>query len=298
MFQSHLGEIAALTTAICWTITAVSFELAGKKIGSLSVNFIRLLMAFILLSTFTFITRGMFLPLDASSNAWVWLSISGLIGFVIGDLFLFQAYVEIGSRISMLIMSLAPPITAILGYFIMEEVLTLMNLIGMFVTILGIALVILVRKKGNKKIELSHPIKGITFAFLGAIGQSLGLILSKVGMGDYNPFQATQIRIIAGIFGFAIVFLVLKKWGNLKIAFSNKDALKKVGIGAFFGPFIGVSLSLLAIQYTTTAVASTIMSIVPVLIIPSSIIVFKEKVTSKEIIGAVITVTGVSLLFL
>lgn len=298
MFQSHLGEIAALVTALCWTATAIAFELAGKKIGSLSVNFLRLVMAFFLIGFFTLFTRGMFLPMDASGDAWLWLSISGIIGFVLGDLFLFQAFVEIGARISMLIMSTVPPITALLGFIIMREVLTISNLIGMFVTILGIALVILVKKSGNKKLEFNHPAKGLLFAFLGAIGQSLGLILSKMGMGDYNPFAATQIRIIFGIIGFIIVFSIMKRWGKLAEAVKNTDAMKKVSIGAFFGPFLGVSFSLLAVQYTAAGIASTIMAIVPVLIIIPSIIVFKEKITAKEIIGALVTVAGVSMLFL
>ena len=299
MFQSHLGEIAALTTAMFWTITATAFELAGKRVGSLSVNYIRLFIAFFLISLFTFFTRGMLLPLDATWTSWLWLFLSGLIGFVIGDLFLFQAYVEIGSRISMLIMATAPPITALLGFLIMGERLTPSNLLGMFVTLIGIALVILVRNGEGNKMELSHPIKGLVYAFIGALGQALGLILSKMGMqGSYNPFAATQIRIVAGIVGFTIVFLATKRWKELFIAVRDSKAMMNMTIGAVFGPFLGVSLSLLAIQYTTTGVASTIMSIMPVLIIPSSIIIFKEKITVKEIIGAVITVIGVSLLFI
>jgi len=298
MLESHLGELAALGTAICWTVTSISFELAGRKIGSLSVNLIRLVMAFFLIGIFTLFTRGMFLPLDATSDIWFWLSLSGLIGFVLGDLFLFQAFIEVGARISMLIMASSPPLTALLGFLIMGEVLTTQQLIGMLVTISGIAIVILVRKSGDKKIELAHPIKGLTYAFLGAFGQSLGLIFSKKGMGNYNAFAATQIRIIFAIIGFSIVITIMKRWPNIKSAVKNLDAMKKVSLGAIFGPFLGVSLSLIAVQFTTTGVASTLMGIVPVLIIAPSIIIFKEKISLKEIIGAVITVLGVSLLFL
>ncbi|WP_416198812.1 MAG: EamA family transporter [Sporanaerobacter sp.] len=298
MAQAHFGEIASLITAVFWTITATSFELAGKKVGSLSVNYIRLMIGFILISLYTTFTRGMFLPLDATSRAWFYLSLSGLIGFVIGDMFLFQAYVEIGSRISMLIMALVPPITAFLGYITMGELLTVSNIIGMIITISGIALVVLMRNPEEKTLKFSYSVKGISYAFIGAIGQSLGLILSKIGMGDYNPFAATQIRIISGIVGFTIVFFAMKKWDKLKEALSDKNAMKYISIGSIFGPFLGVSFNLLAIQYTTTGVASTITSIVPVLIIPASVFILKEKVSPKEIIGAVVTVVGVSLLFI
>lgn len=297
MLQAHLGELASLVTAVSWTITAVAFESAGKKVGSLSVNFIRLVIAFVLIGLFTLFTRGMFLPMDATSTNWIWLLISGLIGFVIGDLFLFQAYVEIGSRISMLIMASVPPITAITGFLLMGERLTMVDIIGMFITVGGIALVILVRGSSEKKVEFSHPGRGLVFAFIGALGQAFGLIFSKIGMGNYNPFAATQIRIVAGLIGFALVITFSKHWGKLFTALKDLKAMGQISVGAFFGPFIGVSFSLLAVQYIATGVASTIMSISRILIIPVSIWIFKEKVSFKEILGAFITIVGVALLF-
>lgn len=298
MFQSHLGEMAALSAALCWTITAVAFESAGKKVGSISVNLIRLVFAFILISIFNLFSRGMLLPLDASNSAWLWLTISGIIGFVIGDLFLFQAYVEVGARISMLIMSTVPPITAITGFILMGEKITPLGLAGMLITIGGIAIVVLTKNPDNKKVRLSHPIKGLIFAFIGALGQAFGLVFSKFGMGSYDPFAATQIRIIAAIIGFSIVITILKKWGELFVAFKNRRAMKFISIGSFFGPFIGVSLSLLAVQHASTGIVSTITSITPILLIPVSIIAFKEKIFPKEIFGAIVTLLGISLLFI
>lgn len=298
MLLLHLGELAALTTAVCWTITAIAFESAGKRIGSLSVNFIRLVMAFFLIGIYTLISRGMFLPLDASSNNWMWLFISGLVGFIIGDLFLFQAYVEIGSRISLLIMASSPPITALAGFIILGEKLTLLHTLAMFITMGGIALVILVKGENNKKVQFSHPIKGIIFAFIGSLGQAFGLIFSKIGMGNYDPFAATQIRIIAAILGFIVVISIRREWRNVFISFKDYKAIRYTSIGAFFGPFIGVSFSLMAIKYISTGIASTITSISPILIIPISITFLKEKVTLREIIGAVISIIGVALLFI
>ena len=266
MFQSHLGEIAALATALCWTITAVAFETAGKKVGSISVNLIRLVIAFILISIYNLFSRGMILPIDASSSTWLWLTFSGIIGFVIGDLFLFQAFVEVGSRISMLIMSTVPPITAITGFYYYGGENYPLGLVGMIITIVGIALVILTKNPDDKKVSLSHPIKGLIYAFIGALGQAFGLVFSKFGMGSYDPFAATQIRIIAAIIGFSIVITVSKNWGKLFIAFKDSRAMKYISIGSLFGPFIGVSLSLLAVQHAPTGIVSTITSITPILI--------------------------------
>jgi len=309
MFQTHLGEYAALLTAIFWTITAIAFESAGKKVGSLSTNLIRLFLAFIFIGIYGQVTRGSFIPFDASAHQWMWLSLSGFVGFVIGDLLLFEAYVVIGSRISMLIMSLTPPITAFFGWLLMDEVLTPQNMLGMFLTLLGIMLVVLDRKpkdknvdnktiNGKNKIKLSYPIVGILLAFGGAVGQGAGLVLSKFGMQDFDPFAATQIRVITGFVGFTILFVFMKRWKKVIAAVKNKNAMTRLSIGAFFGPFLGVSFSLLSVKHTTTGVASTIMAIVPVLIIPPAVIFFKEKITLKEIIGSLIAVGGVAMFFM
>ncbi|MDX9696597.1 MAG: DMT family transporter [Bacteroidales bacterium] len=307
MFQSHPGEFAALLTAIFWTITALAFESASKKVGSLSTNIIRLMLAFIFIGIYGLIVKGSFLPVGASAHNWIWLSLSGLVGFVLGDLFLFQAYVVVGARVSMLIMSLTPPITAFIGWIVMGEKLTMQNFIGMFLTLSGIILVLFNRepqvdednnKNGKKKVKLIYPILGILLAFGGALGQAGGLVLSKYGMVDYDPFAATQIRVITGVIGFAFIFLVTQSWTKLFSAVKNKKAMTRLSIGAFFGPFLGVSFSLLSVKYTTTGVASTIMSIVPILIIPPAVIFLKDKLTIREVIGAVIAVSGVILFFM
>ncbi|MCA1744603.1 MAG: DMT family transporter, partial [Bacteroidales bacterium] len=284
----NIGELAALATALCWTFTSMAFEAAGKKVGSLSVNLIRLVIAFFLLGLFTWVTQGHFLPTGVSSHAWLWLSISGLIGFVIGDLLLFQAFVVIGARISMLVMSLSPPLTAFFGWLIIGEKLSLANSIGMMITLWGIALVVLARPQNGKKMQFHYPLKGILLALGGAAGQGLGLVLSKFGMRELDPFMSTQIRVITGIIGFTLLFTFTRNWGKIFMAVKNQKAMIRIGTGAFFGPFLGVSLSLLAIQHTTTGIASTLNSLTPVLIIPFAIFWFKEKITTKEVIGSLL----------
>ena len=297
MLKSHLGEFAALFTVFCWTATALTFESASKRVGSVAVNFIRLFFALILLSVFTFFSRGLAVPADASSHTWMWLSVSGFIGLVLGDFFLLEAFIRIGSRTAMLIMTLVPPMTAFISWMMLGEVLTMLNLWGMVLTLTGIALVVLNKTNGDKTIKLKLPLKGLLFAFLGAVGQSVGLVFSKVGMGNYNAFAATQIRIIAGVIGFGLFITLWRKWGNVTKAVRNSKAMLRIGIGSFFGPFLGISFSLFAVQHTNAGIASTIMAMVPVLIIPASVIFLKQKATYKEILGAVISVLGVALFF-
>lgn len=297
-FQENLGEVAALLTAVFWTITALAFESASIKVGSLSVNIIRLVIGLLFLSVFTYFQRGLFFPTDATVENWIWLAISGIIGFVLGDLFLFKSYTIIGSRFAMLVMTLVPPITALLGWMILGEKLTFYSYIGMFLTFTGIAMAIFSRGKSKMKISLKLAPIGILYAFGGAVGQAAGLVLSKFGMQGYDPFAATQIRIIAGTAGFAVLVTFMGRWRKIFRAFIHLPAMTGITIGSFFGPFLGVSFSLLAVKYTLTGIASTIMAIVPVLIIPPAVWIYKQKVTPLEIIGAIVSVCGVALFFI
>ncbi len=302
---NHIGEFAALLTTVFWTITALSFETASKRIGSLHLNLLRLAMAFVFLSLFSWFRRGEFFPLDAGMHQWTWLSISGLVGFVIGDFCLFQAFILIGARVSMLVMTLAPPIAALAGWYFLGDSLSSRGLLGMSITLLGIAMVIFVRmpsenknKSKRQKLKLAMPLKGILFALIAAIGQGTGLVISKYGMNSYDPFSSSQIRVVAGFAGFAMVFTLLGKWKELPASFHDRKAMRWLTVGAIFGPFLGVSFSMIAIQHTNAGIAQTIMSLVPVLIIPPSILINKVRPQMREIIGALLAVAGVSLFFL
>jgi drug/metabolite transporter (DMT)-like permease len=297
MLASHYGELAALATAIFWTITALAFEGATVRVGTYSVNLIRLVIGFIFLSALAWFNRGLLLPTDATQHAWFWLFLSGIVGFVLGDLFLFASYPIITSRVAMLVMTLAPPFTAILSWIILGETMSSVSIVGMFLVIGGISFTIWNKPKGDKKFKLNFSPKGLLYALLGTIGQATGLVLSKLGMGQYNAFAANQIRIIAGIIGFSVLITILNRWGNIAKALKNTKAMTGITVGSFFGPFLGVSFSLIAIQYTATGIAATIMAIVPVLIIAPAILLFKQKVSVKEIIGAIVSVMGVALFF-
>lgn len=294
----YTGEFAAILTAFCWAITSSSFEDAGKRIGSINLNLLRLLFGFMFLSIFTLITRGLILPIDASMEAWAWLLLSGLIGIVIGDLLLFEAFVLIGARISMLIYASVPPLSGIIAYIFLKESMTPFQILGMFVTIAGIALVILDGSGQKNKLKFTHPIFGISLAFGGAFCQALGYVIGKYGLGDYDPFAATQIRLLAGIFTFIVIFSIRGYWKTFFPIFKELKALKSTLIGSIFGPFIGISLSLYAVQRINPGVASTLMSITPMLLILYAVIIKREKVQIKEILGSSLAIVGLGLMFI
>ena len=293
MLNSHIGEIAGLGVAVCWTFSALFFEKAGHKISSLSVNFIRLFLAICFLGITTFFTRGIFFPTDATGYQWFWLGLSGFVGFFLGDLVLFKSYSLIGARTAALMMSLAPMLTAVIGWFFLKETLSVKDIAAIVLSVAGIMIAI-----SSRKMKLNYPAKGILLAFGGAVGQAVGLILSKKGIGHYDPVAATQIRALFGLLSFGILITILQRWGKLKTDVSHTSALKSVTVGAIFGPFLGVALGLFAIQQTNTGIAATLMAMVPIFIIVPSAIMFKEKIKPQQVVGAIITIIGASLFFI
>ena len=297
--MQRIGEIAAFGTAICWTVSALYFEKATKRIGVLAVNFYKVIFAFGFLTVLGALVRGMPLPLDAPREAWIYLSLSGLVGFVIADIFLFTAYKTIGSRITMLFLALSPPVTAALGFLFLGETMGPKSLSGMILVVIGIAIAVFGRRDSKSVVKMSHEDKrGYLFAFLASLGQALGMVFTKRGIGDYDPISGTQIRIIVAIVGFGILSLVVEKGKNLSASLRDSSGLKATMMGAIFGPFIGVTLSLFAAQRTQAGVVSTLIGLSPVMIIIPAILIYKQKVKPLEIIGAVLAVVGSALFFL
>lgn len=295
MIATHIGELAALTTALCWTISALAFERAGRLSGSFATNVVRMVMALFMLGAFLLLYRGNFWPTGATSHQWIWLSVSGIVGFFVGDLCLFKAYTVIGSRITQVVMTLVPPITALVAWITMGEVLSAMSFFAMSLIISGIALVFWRRGKADQSQKISF--KGLLLAIGGATGQAVGLVLSKIGMESYDAVAATQIRTISGLAFFLAATFLLQKGPLIRTAVRNNESLLYIFLGSLFGPVIGVSLSLFAVQHTDTGIASSIMALVPIFIIIPSILIFKQPVTKSEWVGAIVSVAGVAIFF-
>lgn len=296
------GEWLALLTAFFWTFTAFSFERSARRIGSLNLNLLRLGAAALLLSGFSYFHRGMFLPLDAGFHRIAWLSLSGLIGFVLGDYLLFLSFGLIGARVSMLFMTLAPWFAALGEWVLLGQGIKPVSALAMVVTLAGISLVIMAHR-GPKPADPSTPLfkiplKAILIGIGAALGQGIGLVISKMAMQGYDAFASAQIRVVAGLVGFALLITFINRWKPVQVALRDTIAMKWLLIGSIFGPFLGVSFSLLSVKYTQAGTAQTIMSLVPVLIVPLSVGFNGERVTSREMLGALIAVGGVALFFL
>lgn len=310
--MQYAGEIISLVVAVSWTITALFAEMASRSLGSLQFNVVRMLLSIVMLSATLWIFTGSPFPLYADGDAWLWLSLSGFVGYILGDYCLFNSYILIGSRFGQLFMTLAPIAAAFSAWAILGEKMSLQAVAGMLVTVSGIGLSVLNKGGGKHRLSLKLPLKGVLFGIGAGVGQGVGLVLSKVGMNYYDqsipmgddvsaglmPFASTMIRAITGFVGFFVILLFQKKLSSLLAAAHNRKGMNAALWATFAGPFIGVSLSLMAVQYTEAGVASTLMALTPVLILWPSAFFFGQRVTVKEIIGAVISVVGVSLFFL
>ncbi len=299
--NTYTGEFAALATALFFTATSTMFTLAGRQVGSLVLNRSRLILAIIFLIGAHLVLRVP-LPIHAAPDRWLWLSLSGVIGLVMGDAFLFQAFIWIGPRLSMLLMGLAPVLAAVLAWLFLSETLTGWQIVGILITLVGTSWVILDRNGYQQKnaTDKRNYLMGILFGLGGATGQAVGLITAKEGLGGNFPaLSGTLIRMLAAALTlWAITFLSGQAKKTIQQVVNHPRASLFILGGAFTGPFLGVTFSLLAIQHTEVGVASTIMALPPVFLLPVGYFVFKEKLEWHAILGTALAMLGVALLFL
>ncbi len=291
------GELAALITAFLWSMTSIVFSEASRKVGSVYVNVTRMIFAFIYLSTTLIISQVSF---NLSTIQIIYLIISGFIGLVFGDTFLFNAYRLIGARLSMLVMSSSPAFAALLAFIFLGEKISFIGILGIIITIAGISLVVLQREeRPTSKYKVDW--NGIFYALLGSIGQAVGLIFAKFAfnIGEINGFVATFVRISAALILILPMTIFTNRYAHPIIIFKeNKKGLLFTLIGSFIGPYLGITFSLISISHTKIGIASTIMATVPILMLPMVYFYYKEKLSWVSILGAFLAVGGVALLFL
>ena len=305
--MTYLGELISIGVAFSWTATALLSEYGSKRLDNLTLNVLRMALALLFAMVLFGVMTGSILPPGASAKAAGWMLLSGLVGYVIGDFCLFQCYIIIGSRYGQLFMTLAPLAAALMAWVTLGQQMGAMSIVAMLVTLLGISSSVLGRGE-HHKVSLKLPLNGVLFAIGAAVCQGVGLVLSKIGMDHYEamadmpewlvPFSANFYRCVAGIIGFLILLYYRGEMGSLREAVHDGKGLSVATATTIFGPFVGVGFSLMAVQYTAAGIASTLMAMTPIIILLPSYWLFHEKITWRSVIGAIISVFGVSLFFL
>lgn len=307
--MAYLGELISIGVAFSWTATALLSEFGSKRLGNLTLNVLRMALALLFSMAMFWVVTGVPLPSGGTMEAYGWLLLSGLVGYVIGDFCLFQCYIIIGSRYGQLFMTLAPLAAAFMAWMTLGQEMTLMSIVAMVVTLFGIGISVLGRGERHK-VALKLPLNGVLFAIGAALCQGIGLVLSKIGMDHYEtstvantpswmiPFSANFFRCIAGIVGFTLLLYFREGFSPLRDALHDRKGLSVATATTIFGPFVGVAFSLMALQYTAAGIASTLMAMTPIIILLPSYWLFHTKITWRAVLGAVISVIGVSLFFL
>lgn len=297
--MKFIGELAALATSFLFAMTALIFTKTGRMVGSQVTNRIRLTFALIYLVVLNLILFREPLPFSAESSRWLWLSLSGVIGLSLGDAFLFRALVSVGPRLGSLLLSLAPIFGSVIAWLFFGEILTPLQITGIVLALAGIAWVVTSHEEPPDTPH-GHTRRGVIFGVLAGLGQAVGLVLSKQAMaGDFSPFRANAIRMLAAvIFMWAWTVFDGQVRGTFAAIREKPGVLRWLALGAVMGPLLGVSASLLAVQHAEVGVASTLMALPPVIILPISYFVFKEKIGLQAIVGTLLAIVGVAILFL
>lgn len=295
---TQLAELAALGTAVLWTCSTMIWTSAGRYAGTLAVSFLRLVVTCVLLTIYGRVVRGLWLPSDASWETWRLLGISGFVGFFVTDLCLIKALLLLGPRLTLLFQSLAPPTAALLSFLLLGDRLTPLDWAAMVITLTGVTWVVLERTHRNGGPHREHRPLGIALALAAAVGQAVGLVLSRQGLGQYDAVAATFIRVLGSMGGYLVLVTALGQWPHMVRMLRHGRAMGLITLGALVGPCLGVALSMVALRHCSAGVVSTIIATMPVLVLPMVILVYKEHVSWRAAVGAAVSVGGVALLLL
>jgi drug/metabolite transporter (DMT)-like permease len=252
--------------------------------------------SFMLISIIGIAGISLTLSFDQISN----LVLSGIVGLVLGDSFLFKSFQLIGARLGIIMMALVPVLSAILAYFFLDEIISYLGILGMILTIAGVLIVVLERKTTDEN-KISFNKLGIFYGLLGALGQTSGLIFAKFAFqaGELNGFSASFIRLFSASIIILPIASTFRRYKNpFKIYPKDSYSTKVILIGTIFGPVLGITLSLVAIDYAKVGIASTLMATMPIIMLPIARFYFKEKLEWKAIIGAFVAVVGAAIIFL
>ncbi|MBL1217789.1 MAG: EamA family transporter [Planctomycetes bacterium] len=325
---AYVGIAAGVTTSLLWVATSLLFTAAGHRIGPTIVNGIRIVVAIVLLGVTHRILFGLWIPgLDVTQV--LLLGASGVVGLAIGDQALFTSFVYIGPRVATLVMASSPIVAAALGWVFLDEHLTISQMGGIGLVLVGVGWVILERPRSDDEDALEQAreqrtgsryragyVYGCVLAFVGSACQAGGLLLSKRGMGHgwlpaeahLDPLAATLVRMVFAAVGMIPILM----WNRAlrerrrKSQGPTSSSVVRIGTwraglaftvcGAVVGPFLGVWLSLVACDLVPLGIAQTLISLSPVFILPFAVLIHRERLTMRAIGGACLAVVGIAVL--
>lgn len=296
----YLGEIAALGTAVSWAAGTLFLTSASQQTGSFTMNNYRVLFGTLQVILLYILWTQTCFPTDLAVSDWILLSLSGICGFFLCDALLFQSYVDLSPRIGVSIFNIYPFIATLLAWIFLQETLPLSVWLGMAVTMVGVGIIVLEKSGNPLHIHKHHYMRGIILASAAATFQAIGLVIVKPimwGEGGVDPLSATLVRVLAGAVPYWLVTVCRGRVAHVIQMARNRKIMLTIFGGTILGTPVGVTLSMVAIKYAPIGIASTLMALMPLTILPLTVVLYKEKLSYRAVIGAIVTCLGVALLF-
>lgn len=285
-----------------WSVSPVLFTIAGRRVGAMVVNRMRLLLATLLVLCVHWLFVGQPFPVHAEPSRFFWLGLSAIVGFVVGDGLFFQGLILIGTRLSLLLVALSPVFGAAMAWVFLGERLAISELVGMGLAICGVTWVVVEgRASGtDRAVPEGRFFLGVLYCLGAALLGGAYLVIAKRGLvGDFPALSAAAISMPAAM---VTLWTVTAVRGQVRQSFdvlrTDRRAALLIGAGTFIGPSLGFWLSLVALQTIRVGIASTLMSMSPVFTLPVVHLVFGEKVTRRALLGTLVAMAGVVLLIL
>ncbi len=294
-----MGEIAALSASAVWAVASLLFALLGRTLPAATLNLLKCSIALALLWATMLLVEGTLWPAMAGADLAL-LAVSGFIGLTVGDTAFFESLNRLGPRRAILLSSLVPPLTAIAGLVVLSEPFTPPMLLGMALTLGGVTWVIRERapERDGSTLAASVVRAGVAFGVLGGVCQVFVNVITKYAGGDLTALQVSVVRLSFGVIGLGLQAAIRGRLPGVRATFANRRALAALLGATLLGTYLGVWLMNIGLLYAPVGIASTLNSTSPIFVLPLAVLVLREKVSARAVVGAVLAVGGVAVLFL
>ena len=289
--QHLIGGLFALGAGACWATASILFGKLGKSVSSLSMNFGKGIVGLICMAIALSFTglRG------TSTEAWIYLSASGLIGITLGDTVFFDTLRRLGPRRTLLMTTLIPVLVAIMSFALLGERLSGQAWIGAAITVAGVSWTMWERMPQDQE-DTGSWRAGIGYGLVTVLTCAVAAILSKVGVEGTKPLEATGIRLLAGTGGLLLLGIFRRQIVTWVAPFRAPKQLGALVAAAVVGTFLGIWFSMASFAYTSATIATILSATDPIFVLPLAALVVGEKLRARPVLGAFVALLGVSLL--
>lgn len=293
------GQLLAFFTAICYAMNSLAHQHIGKATGSTEAAHMRMWLALPIVLLISYAAQGFLIPADLSIRAIVLLLLSGFLGYFLTDIMLFQSFVLLGPRESLVLMTISPILVAIFGYLLFDEVLNLIQIFGILITVGGIVIMVLFGEKTTGS-ESTQKRLGYILASSAALVQTLANLLARSAVVEAGAVTSNLLRNIGGLAAFIIYFGVIRRKikAHAKPFLENRKLLVLLFFATLFGPVLATTSQMKAYTLAPVGIVSTITQVSPVILLPVDSFILKRHVSKASSMGTVLSVFGIGLLFL